>query len=55
MKINMFNTYAEALRAAANAVKDGYNAVIIECNRAGVKTYATEYFKKDSDREIRDI
>lgn len=55
MKINMFDTYAQALKAASNAVKDGFNAVIIECEWNGRKSYATEFFKKDTDREIRDI
>lgn len=52
--IVMFATYSEAFRAAANALKDGFNTVIRQCTWGETTTWACEYFKKDSER-IRDI
>ena len=52
--IVIFDTYAQALRGAANAMKDGYNTVIHVINEKdalfGKKTYVNEYFTKESER-----
>lgn len=49
-----FNTYAEAIRAAANALKDGFNAIIHECTWGEETIFVNEYFRKDSEREIHE-
>lgn len=52
MKV-IFNTYNEAIKAARNAYKDGYNTIIrkiIPAEGIGEVVFINEYFKKESER-----
>lgn len=52
MKV-IFETYAQAITAARNAYKDGYNTIIrkiVPAEGIGTVTYINEYFKKESER-----
>lgn len=54
MKMATFNTYNEAIRAAANALKDGFNTAIHECRWGEATMFVNEYFVRDNEREIHE-
>lgn len=48
-----FNTYREALKAASNALKDGFNTVIHKVGDPKMgfpEAYVNEYFVRESQR-----
>lgn len=50
MKNYIFDTYKEALKAARNAMKDGYNTIIREGEINGSVVFVNEYFRTETER-----
>lgn len=51
MKKVIFECYADAIKAARNAYKDGYNTIIRKVESDIAKpVFLNEYFKKDAER-----